>query len=115
MTEWLRAMLQLGIGQAAANSVPKWLRIVTKFKLKISTNFPMSMFETIINGPKRYFLRTRNALSMRTKMETSYTLIPFVAIFETRVKHCRRKNDLVLIIPGTSTGNWKVHYFEDAT
>lgn len=48
------------------------------------------------------------------KMETSYTLIPFVAIFETRVKHCRRKNDLVLIIPGTSTGNWKAHYFEDA-
>lgn len=47
------------------------------------------------------------------KTETSYTLISFVAIFETRVKHCRRKNDLVPIIPGTSTGNWKAHYFED--
>lgn len=66
----------------------------------------MSMSEMIINGPKRYFLRTTKCIiNEDKKTETSYTLISFVAIFETRVKHCRRKNDLVPIIPGTSTGN----------
>lgn len=57
----------------------------------------------MISGPKRYFLTIKKCVSMRIKMETSDTLVYSVGIFETRVKLCRRKNNLVPNIPGTNT------------
>lgn len=55
----------------------------------------MSMFEIIINVPKRYFLTIKKHVSWEgEKMETSDTLISLVGIFETKVKHCRKKNGL---------------------